>query len=164
MAITPLLRPIEPRDVALVIDLNEANVEMLAPLDAARLQQLQAWARRAEVIEVDGAFAGFVITMGPDTDYDSPNYRWFAALYGSAFHYLDRIVLSDQFRRVGLGSAVYDVVEADALGVGRLTLEVNAEPANPASLAFHAGRGYREVGRLGSPGKTVSLLTKRLTH
>jgi hypothetical protein len=163
MAITPLLRPIEPRDVELVLDLNEANVEMLAPLDAARLEQLQAWARRADVIEVEGAFGGFVITMGPGTDYDSPNYRWFADLYGSSFHYLDRIVLSDRFRRRGLGSAVYDVVEDDALSAGRLTLEVNAEPPNPASLAFHASRGYHEVGRLGGPGKTVSLMAKRLT-
>jgi hypothetical protein len=163
MAITPLLRPIEPRDVELVLDLNEANVEMLAPLDAARLEQLQAWARRADVIDVEGAFGGFVITMGPGTDYDSPNYRWFADLYGSSFHYLDRIVLSDRFRRRGLGSAVYDVVEDDALSAGRLTLEVNAEPPNPASLAFHASRGYHEVGRLGGPGKTVSLMAKRLT-
>jgi uncharacterized protein len=163
MAITPLLRPIEPRDVELVLDLNEANVEMLAPLDASRLEQLRAWAHRADVIEVEGAFAGFVITMGPGTDYDSPNYRWFAALYGDSFHYLDRIVLSGRFRRMGLGSAVYDVVEHDALRAGQLTLEVNAEPPNPASLAFHASRDYREVGRLGSPGKTVSLMAKRLT-
>ena len=64
---------------------------------------------------------------------------------------------------MGLGSAVYDVVEDDALRAGQLTLEVNAEPPNPASLAFHARRGYREVGRLGGPGKTVSLMAKRLT-
>ena len=163
MPASPLLRPIEPRDVQLVLDLNESNVEMLAPLDAARLAQLQAWAHRADVIDVEGAFAGFVITMGPGTDYDSPNYRWFAALYGSSFHYLDRIVLSDRFRRRGLGSAVYDVGEGDALQAGQLTLEVNADPPNPASLAFHASRGYQEVGRLGGQGKTVSLMAKRLT-
>jgi predicted GNAT superfamily acetyltransferase len=160
---TPLLRAIEEGDRADVLELNEANVELLAPMDAARLAQLQARALRADVIDVDGAFAGFVITMGPGTDYDSPNYRWFATRYGTAFHYLDRIVLVDAFRRRGLASAVYDVVEADAAPVGRLTLEVNAEPPNPASLAFHAARGYAEVGRLGSPGKTVSLMAKRLT-
>jgi predicted GNAT superfamily acetyltransferase len=160
---SPRLRGIEEGDVAEVLALNEANVELLAPLDSARLAQLQGWARRADVIDVDGAFAGFVITMGPGTDYDSPNYRWFAARYGAAFHYLDRIVLVDAFRRRGLASAVYDVVEADAAPVGRLVLEVNAEPPNPASLAFHAARGYAEVGRLGGPGKTVSLMAKRLT-
>ena len=65
-------------------------------MDAGRLAALQAWARRADVIDVDGTFAGFVIIMGPGTDYDSPNYRWFAERYGTAFHYLDRIVLDGQ--------------------------------------------------------------------
>ena len=73
------------------------------------------------------------------------------------------VVLADAFRRLGLASAVYEVVEADAVAAGCLTLEVNAEPPNPASLAFHAGRGYAEVGRLGGPGKTVALMAKRLT-
>jgi predicted GNAT superfamily acetyltransferase len=161
--VTPLLRPIAEDDVPDVLALNEANVELLAPMDAARLAELQAWAIRADVIDVGGAFAGFVITMGPGSDYDSPNYRWFAQRYGSGFHYLDRIVLDDAFRRLGLATAVYEVVEADAAAAGRLTLEVNAEPPNPASLAFHAGRGYAEVGRLGGPGKTVALMAKHLT-
>jgi predicted GNAT superfamily acetyltransferase len=160
---TPLLRPITERDVPEVLALNEANVELLAPMDATRLGELQSWASRADVIEVEGTVAGFVITMGPGTDYDSPNYRWFAQRYGAEFQYLDRIVLTDAFRRRGLASAVYEVVEADAAAAGRLTLEVNAEPPNPASLAFHAGRGYTEVGRLGAQGKTVALMAKRLT-
>jgi uncharacterized protein len=146
-----------------VLALNQANVELLAPMDAERLAALRAWSLRADVVEVGGEFAGFVITLGPGTDYDSANYQWFGERYGTGFHYLDRIVLTERFRRCGLGSAVYDVVEADAARVGRLTLEVNAEPRNPASLAFHAGRGYAEVGRLGAPGKTVAMMSKRLT-
>lgn len=160
---TPLLRPITHADVADVLALNDANVELLAPLDAARLEQLQSSALRADVIDVDGSFAGFVITFGPGAAYDSPNYLWFSTRYGSHFHYLDRIVLADSFRRLGLASAVYDVVEADATHVRRLALEVNVEPPNPGSLAFHAGRGFAEVGRLGSPGKTVALMAKHLT-
>ncbi|MDF2092037.1 GNAT family N-acetyltransferase [Knoellia sp. 3-2P3] len=161
---SPLLRPIEGPDVDAVLALNEANVELLAPMDEARLDQLRAWSLRADVVEVGGEFAGFVITMGPGTAYDSANYRWFAQRYGTGFHYLDRIVLSERFRRCGLGSAVYDIVETDAAArVGLLTLEVNADPPNPASLAFHAGRGYTEVGRLGAPGKTVAMMAKHLT-
>jgi predicted GNAT superfamily acetyltransferase len=158
-----LLRDIADLDVPLVLDLNERNVELLAPLDAARLDQLSTWAHRAQVIEVAGEPAGFVITIPAGTDYDSPNYRWFSALYGSSFHYLDRIVFEDRFRRRGLGSVVYDTIEADAATAGRLALEVNAEPPNPASLAFHAARGFAEVGRLGGPGKTVAMLAKDLT-
>ena len=163
MTTSVLLRDIADHDVPLVLDLNERNVELLAPLDAARLDQLSTWAHRAQVIEVAGEPAGFVITIPAGTDYDSPNYRWFSALYGSSFHYLDRIVFEDRFRRRGLGSAVYDMIETDASAVGRLALEVNAEPPNPASLAFHAARGYAEVGRLGGAGKTVAMLAKDLT-
>lgn len=163
MTTSVLLRDIADLDVPLVLDLNERNVELLAPLDAARLDQLSTWAHRAQVIEVAGEPAGFVITIPAGTDYDSPNYRWFSALYGSSFHYLDRIVFEDRFRRRGLGSVVYDMIEADAATAGRLALEVNAEPPNPASLAFHAARGFAEVGRLGGPGKTIAMLAKDLT-
>lgn len=163
MTTSVLLRDIADLDVPLVLDLNERNVELLAPLDAARLDQLSTWSHRAQVIEVAGVPAGFVITIPAGTDYDSPNYRWFSALYGSSFHYLDRIVFEDRFRRRGLGSVVYDMIEADAATAGRLALEVNAEPPNPASLAFHAARGFAEVGRLGGPGKTVAMLAKDLT-
>lgn len=159
----PVLRPIAHHDVPDVLRLNELNVELLAPMDHHRLEQLIAWALRADVIEVDGVAAGFVITFGPGTSYDSLNYQWFSDLYGGDFHYLDRIVLDDRFRRHGLGTAVYDQLEREAASVGRLALEVNVEPPNPASLAFHAGRGYVEVGRLGQPGKTVALLAKHLT-
>jgi predicted GNAT superfamily acetyltransferase len=159
----PVLRPIEDDDVPAVLRLNERNVELLAPMDRRRLDQLTAWALRADVIDVDGAAAGFVITFGPGTAYDSPNYQWFSDHYRGDFHYLDRIVLDDRFRRLGLGTAVYDQLEREAAPVGRMALEVNVEPPNPASLAFHAGRGYVEVGRLGQPGKTVMLLAKDLT-
>jgi predicted GNAT superfamily acetyltransferase len=41
--------------------------------------------------------------------------------------------------------------------------EVNVRPANPASLAFHTARGYRELGRLEhGPEKVVALLAKEL--
>jgi predicted GNAT superfamily acetyltransferase len=156
------LRPIADADIPLVLALNERHVELLAPMDALRLEQLTSWSHRADVIDVDGEFAGFVITFGAGTDYDSPNYRWFSDRYGASFHYLDRIVIEDRFRRRRLGSAVYDEVEAAAAGATRLALEVNAEPPNPVSLAFHAGRGYAEVGRIGAPGKTVAMLVKDL--
>jgi uncharacterized protein len=158
----PLLRPISDADVAPVLALNELNVTALAPMDEDRLRALQGWADRFEVLEVDGEFAGFVITFGPGTSYDSENYRWFADRHPDGFYYLDRIVLDEPFRRRGLGGFVYDAVEATAAAHRRLTLEVNLTPRNDASLAFHAGRGYREVGRLGDADHLVALMEKPL--
>jgi predicted GNAT superfamily acetyltransferase len=153
------LRPVEDADHPFVLDLNHRNVELLAPMDEARLRQLLAWADRAAVIGYDGRDAGFVLTFAPGTPYDSENYRWFTAELGRDFYYLDRIVLDDDFRRVGLGRAVYDELEHHAAtAYSRMALEVNVEPPNEASLAFHRRRGYREVGRLEQGGKKVAMM------
>jgi predicted GNAT superfamily acetyltransferase len=156
-----LLRPVARQDVAGVLDLNDRNVHLLAPMDARRLAELQAVADRCDVIELDGAFAGFVITFAPGTTYDSENYRWFGERYAD-FYYLDRIVLHDDFRRRGLGRLVYDELERLAAAHGRMTLEVNLVPPNEVSLAFHRSRGYVEVGRLGDDQHRVSLMEKAL--
>lgn len=156
----PLLRPVSDRDLEDVIALNERNVELLAPMDEDRLRLLQKWSDRFDVLDVDGAFAGFVVTFAPGSPYDSENYRWFAERHQGGFYYLDRIVLHESVRRQGLGGFVYDEMEAVAARHGRLALEVNLVPRNAASLAFHAARGYREVGRLGDEQHLVALMEK----
>ncbi len=156
----PSLRPATDADVAAILALNARNVVKLAPMDAARLDELRGLADRVDVVDVDGGFGGFVITFGPGTTYDSDNYRWFTDRHGDGFYYLDRIVLHEDFRRRGLGGFVYDEVEAIARKHGRMALEVNLVPRNDASLAFHRARGYVEVGRLGDEDHLVSLLEK----
>jgi len=160
----PDLRPLRDTDVADVLALNERNVVKLAHLDEERLRQLLEWADRFDVIDADGAFAGFVITFAPGTPYDSSNYRWFTERHRSngGFYYLDRIVLHEEYRRRGFGGLVYDELESVAAPYGRMALEVNLVPPNDASLAFHEARGYREVGRLGDDEHLVSLMEKPL--
>ena len=160
-AAAPRLRAVTDHDRTAVLALNAAEVEKLAPLDDARFDELRQRAHRFDVVEVDGAFAGFVITFAPGADYDSDNYRWFAARYND-FYYLDRVVLAEQVRRRGVGAAVYDVIEAAAAPYGRLALEVNLVPENAVSLAFHRKRGYAEVGRLGDERHLVSLMVRPL--
>jgi uncharacterized protein len=157
----PLLRPVNDRDVADVLALNERNVMALAPMDEPRLHELRGLADHFDVIDVDGAFGGFVVTFAPGTSYDSENYRWFSDRRDD-FYYLDRIVLHEDVRRRGLGGFVYDEVERTAAPHGRLTLEVNLVPRNEPSLLFHQRRGYVEVGRLGDEQHLVSLMEKRL--
>ncbi|MEO5710103.1 MAG: GNAT family N-acetyltransferase [Nocardioidaceae bacterium] len=159
----PDLRPLRDTDVADVLMLNERNVVKLAPMDEAKLHRHRDTADRFDVLDVDGAFAGFVITFAPGASYDSENYRWFTDRHGSSgFYYLDRIVLHESFRRRALGGFVYDEIETVATPYGRLSLEVNLVPRNDASLAFHDARGYREVGRLGDEEHLVSLMEKKL--
>ena len=163
MTAAPSLRPIAEADVPAVLALNHRFVDLLSALDAERLLWLVGLSDHADVVEVDERVVGFVLTMAPGSEYDSENYRWHAARYDGAFYYLDRIVIAEEMRRQGLAAFVYDAMEGVARGFGRMTLEVNVDPPNLGSLAFHERRGYVEVGRLGEPGHLVGLMAKELT-
>lgn len=163
MTPSPTLRPISEADVPAVLGLNHRHVELLSPLDAERLLWLVGVADHADVVDLDERVVGFVVTMAPGSDYDSDNYGWFASRYGESFYYLDRIVVAEEMRRRGLAAFVYDAMEKVAQSFGRMTLEVNVDPPNLGSLAFHERRGYREVGRRGDPGHVVGLMAKELT-
>lgn len=155
------LRPITDADHDLVLGWNADHVELLAPLDAARLHRLLAWGAAGWVIEAPDP-AGFVITFTAGSAYDSSNYRWFAARH-PAFLYLDRVVVDPAVRRSGIGTAVYDALEEQAAALGPvLCLEVNLDPPNEPSLAFHRARGYEEVGQDRANGHLVSLMEKQL--
>ncbi|QIK67749.1 GNAT family N-acetyltransferase [Nocardioides sp. HDW12B] len=155
------LRPLTAADHDDVLALNAQEVHLLAPMDEARMAELHGWAHRFDVIEVDGAFGGFVIVIESGTTYDGDHYAFFTQTY-EEFLYLDRVVLAGPARGRGVGHAVYDELEAEAGRLGRMTLEVNVDPPNPPSLAFHARRGYVEVGRSGPADHVVSLMAKEL--
>ena len=158
-----VIRPLEEGDVAAVLTLNELEVEKLAPMDEAQLWEIHALADRFDVVELDGAFVGFVVTVRPGSDYWSDNYQWYADRYGEDFYYLDRVVMHEEARGRGLGSQVYDALEQRAAAYRRLALEVNVDPPNEGSLAFHRGRGYEPVGELtDSVGHRRLMLAKEL--
>ena len=71
------------------------------------------------------------------------------------------IVVSDDGAVRGSGFTS-EVDQLLTLSYGLLALEVNLVPRNDASLAFHAGRGYVEVGRLGDEKHLVSMMEKTL--
>jgi predicted GNAT superfamily acetyltransferase len=156
------LRPIEPADHPWMLEVNERHVDLLSPLDDDRLSYLLARTDRGDFIEVDGVRAGFVLTFAPEAGYDGANYAWFTERFGGDFYYLDRVVVDDAFRRRGLAGAVYDEMERAATPYQRMVLEVNSEPPNEPSLAFHARRGYTAVGTRGEPGHRVAMLSRDL--
>jgi predicted GNAT superfamily acetyltransferase len=158
-----VVRPFEERDVDDVLELNELEVEKLAPMDEAKLREIHALADRFDVIELDGSFVGFVITVRPGSGYWSDNYQWYVDKYGDRFYYLDRVVMHERARGRGLGSQVYDALEERARPYGRLALEVNVEPPNEPSLAFHRSRGYEPVGEIADDdGHRRVMLVKEL--
>lgn len=157
-----LLRPISADDVERVLAWNQSHVELLAPLDATRLDQLLSCSDAGWIITDAGLDVGFVLTFAGGSGYDSSNYRWFDARHRD-FLYLDRIVIDPAARRIGVASRVYDAIETRARELGPvLCLEVNLDPPNVPSLEFHRGRGFTEVGQITTTGPLVSLLEKQV--
>jgi hypothetical protein len=143
-----------------VLALNNASVPEVNELDAGEAARLWGLSEAALVAEVDGRFAGFCWTLGPDQPYRSLNYAWFSTRY-TDFTYLDRIAVAGDVRRFGVGRALYAELVRRFTGVRPVILcEVNVRPRNEVSLRFHSGLGFREVGRQDTDGgkKTVSLL------
>jgi predicted GNAT superfamily acetyltransferase len=156
------LRTLERSDWPAVLELNEASVRELSPLDEARLQYILELAHDALVVDREGEVAAFAIAIAPGTAYDSANYRWFAERY-ERFLYLDRIAVGAAHRRHGLGALLYDAMEQAARPFGQMVCDVNVRPRNEASLGFHAARGYEDIGRLEhGEVKTVALMRRQL--
>jgi uncharacterized protein len=143
-----------------LLELNQASVSELSELDEARMELVLSFAHRSLVVEHDEEVVGFAIAMAPGVPYDSDNYRWFSTHF-EQFLYLDRVAVAESMRRRGIGAQLYGGMESAAQSFGRMVCEVNVVPRNETSLAFHASRGYREIGRLEhNPEKVVALMSK----
>ncbi|MFZ8996871.1 MAG: GNAT family N-acetyltransferase [Ilumatobacteraceae bacterium] len=162
------LRDYRPSDLESVHVINQGEVPAVGSEEIADLAHIAAESVIALVAEVDDAMAGFCMVLAPGADYDSGNYQWFSERYDD-FVYLDRIAIPSSYQRLGIGRAMYAEVEQRT---GRVrptatwfTLEVNLEPRNDRSLAFHAAMGFVEVGQRATEyGSFVSLMAKPLTN
>jgi predicted GNAT superfamily acetyltransferase len=160
---TPL--PIEPVPAALqpaVLALNNEHAAELSWLEPERLAELLGEAFYARRI---GSLEAFIMTFDQGACYDSPNFLWFRERY-PRFVYVDRVVVAAEARGRGHARRLYEALFAQARGLGHsvVTCEVNADPPNPASDAFHAALGFREVGAAAIHGgqKTVRYYARRL--
>lgn len=110
--------------------------------------------------------AAFLLAFDERAKIPSVNFAWFKARY-PRFVYIDRVVVSPAARRTGVSARFYDHVATRARAVGHTMLccEVNSDPPNPASDAFHARQGFAPVGEalLAESGKSVRYLAKSLT-
>lgn len=153
------LRPLGEADLDRVVELNNAAtpaVPQSTREDIAGLVALSSLAL-AVVDDADPEVAvGFLLAMEPGQDYASENYVWFTER-GVPGLYVDRIVLDEAHRSRGLGPRLYAAVfdAARAAGLAEVQCEVNIEPPNPRSLAFHSRLGFTEVGQQGTKGGSV---------
>jgi predicted GNAT superfamily acetyltransferase len=153
----------DPRLTEALLALNNAHAMELSWLEPDGLAHLADQAFAAWRI---GDLDAVLIAVDQDARYDSPNFLWHKALFGR-FVYVDRVVVAGHARGRGLAKRLYAALfeAARAAGHDRVVCEVNADPPNPASDAFHAALGFEMVGmgEVYNGAKTVTYLAKTLS-
>jgi uncharacterized protein len=152
---------IEPLGRALLA-LNNAHAAQLSWLEPERLEHL---VRQAFLVRRIGNLDAFLLALDQNAEYDSPNFQWFRARY-EHFVYVDRIVVASPAQGRGYARRLYHDLFEHAVRAGHdhVYCEVNRNPPNPASDAFHAALGFVEVGTASVYGgsRTVRYLSRTL--
>ena len=153
--------PLASLETAPMLALNQAHKAETSDLTAPVFDHLVATAFYARGIAPAEAF---LIAFDETADYGSPNFHYFRERYPS-FAYIDRIITAAHARGKGYARRLYeDMFDlARAAGKPMVCCEVNADPPNPGSDAFHARLGFTVVGTASlDNGKTVRYLIKPL--
>ena len=144
-----------------LLALNNDFAAELSPLSPEKAAHLVRHAFMARAIGEEA----LLIAFDQDAPYDNPNLQWFRERF-DRFVYIDRVVVSPRRRGWGWAKFLYESLFARAREKGHaiVTCEVNLDPPNPRSEAFHAGLGFEPVGQAILPGgpKTVRYFSRSL--
>jgi predicted GNAT superfamily acetyltransferase len=157
--VTLTTRDIDATDIVPLVTMNNRAIPAVNLLDENDLLDLVSMAHSAVIVVDDESPdrpLGLVVTLAAGNDYESENYRWFEER-GGDFLYVDRIVVAEGMRGRGLGQILYERVfaEAELAGLAEVTCEVNLDPPNPGSLAFHDRLGFVQLGEQVTKGGSV---------
>ncbi|MGH7291582.1 MAG: GNAT family N-acetyltransferase [Myxococcota bacterium] len=158
------IRDARPGDRAAIQAINRDGQPGVTALSEAEIDACLARATLFRVALEGDLVSAYVIALAPGFAEIGDEYAWFSRRLDS-FLYVDQIAVAAGAQRQGVASALYADLERAARerDLGRLVCEVNLRPPNPRSLALHASRGFRELGRLEvSDGRFVALLAKEL--
>ncbi|QEG21631.1 Acetyltransferase (GNAT) family protein [Mariniblastus fucicola] len=155
-----------PEDASDVIALNEAVVHTTSPMDIDRFKVLYALSDLKLIAQVNGDVVAFVMGIASDSSYDNGNYDWFSERL-KRFLYVDRVVVSDRCRGMGVGRLLYSQIHDWAVRSRLLTVcaEMNLNPPNHQSLRFHRNAGFVQIGtRMLENGKLVSMQIRSISE
>jgi uncharacterized protein len=158
-----VIHDLSSHDAALMLSLNNAHVKETSALDEASLTELLDMAFYARGI--DRGATALLVAFDHNASYGSPNFIWFKASRES-FIYIDRIIVSSSARGLGIARLLYEDLFAAAKQAGhdRVVCEVNIDPPNLVSEAFHVAMGFDVVGQatIHNGTKTVRYFEKTL--
>ena len=130
-----------------IYDINQANTPEVGSLDSIQELENLISLSSYNLVAMDGdAVIGFIVCLREGTSYGSENYKFFSKKL-KKFLYVDRVAIHKDYRRAGLGKAVYRNIFLEAKkDILPIALEVNTEPLNQPSLNFHELMGFDQVG------------------
>ena|ERR1700679_325186 len=150
-------------DADRTLDLNNAHAVETSSLDLAAAERLLAMCFYAKY--VSPGMRGFLLALDQDAAYDNQNFDWFRRRF-ERFVYIDRIIVAEDARGRGLARLMYEDLFASAKTAGhvRVVCEVNIDPPNEGSLAFHRSMKFVALADVVLKGgsKRVRYLEKEL--
>jgi uncharacterized protein len=162
----PQIRQIHSATGALLA-LNNEHANELSLLSFAELDQILRASFFSATIDDSDAL---LITFDQCSRYENINFLWFRNHFANdsdnKFVYVDRVVTARGARGKGYARALYSELfqRAKSAGHTRIACEVNLDPSNPISDAFHASLNFSELGRASiyNGAKTVRYLLRDL--
>jgi uncharacterized protein len=150
------LRAMRESDLEVIAAMNDAAAPAVSPLGLEGMREHLSRCSTALVAQDSTGVIGFIMALAPGADYASENYQWFATNVPDSL-YVDRIVVTPSAKARGVGRALYVAVSEHArvLGLANVTAEINIDPPNPGSSAFHARLGFSAVGEQVTKGGSV---------
>jgi predicted GNAT superfamily acetyltransferase len=123
-----------------LLEINNASVRETSLMTPEKFDRMISSARVATFIAPSAAL---LLAFEQGDDYDGGHFLWFRGRF-EQFIYIDRVVVATHQRRLGLGRLLYADLfrRAEQLGQSRIVCEVNSQPPNPTSDAFHAAQGF----------------------
>ena len=146
-----------------ILDLNNEHAVETSLLDRPAAERLLAMCFYAKGIGLGAR--GFLLALDQDAAYDNQNFHWFRDRF-ERFVYIDRIIVAQDARGQGMARLMYEDLFASAKAAGqvRVVCEVNIDPPNEGSLAFHRSMGFVALADvvLKDGSKHVRYLVKEL--
>ena len=156
------IRPLISSDYPELLALNNAHAAELSLLTE---ESFAHWVSVSFLTMRAEAHPAFLLAFEQNAPYTSPNFLWFQQRM-PRFVYVDRIVVGAAARGLGLARILYQdlFLKAKSASHDRIVCEVNSNPPNPGSDAFHAALGFTVVGEayVESRGKSVRYLQRIL--
>ena len=157
------IRPLQDTDLGWTHALNQANGEELSYLSP---DAFAARVNSSTYALVSDPEAGFLMAFREPPVGDTTNFDWLRKKAPNGV-YVDRVVIAPKNRGEGRARKLYEALFETAVvrGADAITCEINLDPPNSASKAFHEAMGFKQVGEAALPGgKTVAYLVLDLTE